>query len=279
MNKLKTAILAVILTLSVPVFGTEQVKVTENVKFEKDNFFAITSAFDQGLLDNFTEKVLSYNEKKLYVYFDSPGGSVIALSRMVRIMKNHSNKIKFVCIANFAASAAFMLFEHCNQRLLVSDGILMSHNWSGGFEDEYPRMLSLMNAIQSLVGVMEEVVIGKMSVDTEEYMSLINRNLWMPLRLAEKYGAIDGTANVTCSKTLIKQRLKTSFQVRNFFGGNGEVQIVYKSGCPLIQKTYSRPKQNGYDEFVENSQTLFNLSQQTYKSTDANWIYKGNKRK
>ena len=88
----------------------------------------------------------------MYIYFDTPGGDVISLSRMVRLMKG--SDIKFTCVAAFAASAGFMLFQHCDKRLLLSDGILMSHNWAGGFQDEAPRLLSLFNVYQSLVSTM-----------------------------------------------------------------------------------------------------------------------------
>ena len=76
----------------------------KSVTFEEGNFFAITTSFNQSLLDDFTEKVLNHDSDELFIYFDTPGGSVIALSRMARIMKG--SDIKFTCITNFAASAA-----------------------------------------------------------------------------------------------------------------------------------------------------------------------------
>lgn len=241
-----------------------------SVKFKKGNFFAITSQFNRKLFDDFNEKVLTYKRKKMYIYIDSPGGSVIALSHMARIMK--SSNIKFVCVASFAASAAFILFQHCHERLILSSGVLMSHNWSGTFSDEAPRILTLYNTVQSLVDTLEEVVINKMSVNKTKYAALINDNLWMPAGLSERYNAVDAVVDqVTCSKSLIRKRIRTQFS----FGG----KTVYKSGCPLIQKAYLKKSyKNKTVKFIESNITLFELSQRTYQVSTANLIYTGLKR-
>lgn len=263
-------ILAVIFSLT--TFANDNVP--ESVHFENGNFFAITTGFNQNLLDNFTEKVLSYKGKELYIYFDTPGGSVIALSQMARIMK--SSDIKFTCVANFAASAGFMLFEHCDTRLLMSDGQLMSHNWSGGFRDEAPRILTLFYTIQAIVDQLEGEVLSKLNVDKVKYYELINKNLWMTQALAKKYEAIDGViSKVTCDKDLIKKRVATRIQYFTGFGFASK--YVYKSGCPLIQKTYAKKKKRNKDKYEETEYRLFDLAQKNYKLENANMIYLGNK--
>lgn len=241
------------------------------VNFEEGNFFAITSPFNNTLLNKFTEKILAYDKDELYIYFDTPGGSVIALSRMARLMKG--SNIKFTCVANFAASAGFMLFQHCNNRLLLSDGILMSHNWAGSFRNEAPRILTLFNTIQNLVGTLEAVAIEKMNVNSTEYATLINSNLWMTSVLATKYEAIDGVIDaVTCSAKLLEQR--NPIYSRGFFGGGS---TIYKSGCPLVQTVYKKLRNKNTDTYIETDETLFTQSQSNYVMETANWIYMGKK--
>lgn len=243
-----------------------------SVKFKEGNFFAITTQFDNQLLDNFTEKLLNYEDDELLIYFDTPGGSVIALSRMAVLMK--SSDVKFTCVASFAASAGFMLFEHCTTRLLLSDGILMSHNWSGGFQGEAPRIMSLFNVIQDIVDTLEDTIVSKLNVDKKEYASLINSNLWMTTTLATKYGAIDGVVNkISCDSELIKKRLPV---IAYTYRG---IKTLYRSGCPLIQKLYQRRSNQNNDIYFKTNMTLFNASQRSYKPEQANWIYMGNKRK
>ena len=285
MKSLITAIItSLLLSFSIFAENTRNVGIVNNsvpkIVLEKDNFFAITSSFNQKLLDDFSEKLLTHNSKKLYIYFDTPGGSVLALSRMVRLMEGSS--IEFVCIASFAASAGFMLYQFCDKRYMVSDGIIMSHNWAGGFADEAPRIITLFEAIQSLVDPMEEKAVQNMNVDMKEYKRLINNNLWMPYNLAKKYDAIQEQAHITCEKSLVKKRikLKPTYSIfRSRFGSSG----LYKSGCPLIQKVYTKKNINNDDVYFEAGTNLFELAQDEYKyfikkrkeKVFADWIYLG----
>lgn len=265
MKKCLIALLTLFMTMG--AFADE--KVGPSVQFKEGNFFAITSEFNRRLLDNFAEKVLSYKEKELIIYFDTPGGSVIALSRMAQIME--SSDITFTCVASFAASAGFMLFQHCNNRYLLADGVLMSHNWAGSFSGEGPRILTMYNTIQSIVDALEATAIKKMSVDKFEYARLINSNLWMTSKLATKYAAIDAViTNLSCSDKIINQRNAT---IEYTFSG---VRFIYKSGCPLIQKTYYKVKGKS-DVFIDAGVDLFKAAQKNYKFGNANWIYMGNK--
>jgi ATP-dependent protease ClpP protease subunit len=267
---MKKILLVLAMTLSLGSFASEQTEIV----YDTDNHFAITSAFNQRLLDNFTEKVLTYKDPEMFIHFDTPGGSVIALSKMARIMK--SSGIKFTCVASFAASAGFMLFEHCNKRLLLSDGILMSHNWSGGFRGEAPRILTMFYTIQSIVDTLEDTVLSKMNTDKAKYYELINKNLWMTSALATTYAAIDGIApRVTCSDDLIEER--KSVRTFSLFGGG---RTVYKSGCPLIQKTYTKRKSSSNkDIYLETQYSLFDIAQSEYKLENANMFYTGMKLK
>ena len=268
---MKHFLFAAMMLFSVGTYASPEPVVPTSINFEKDNFFAITTQFDNRLLNDFTEKVLTYEGDELYIYFDTPGGSVVALSRMARLMKG--SKIKFTCVANFAASAGFMLFQHCNNRLLLSDGILMSHNWAGGFRGEAPRILTLFNTIQSLVDTLEAIAIENMTVDAKEYAALINNNLWMTSTLATKYAAIDAVINnVSCSSELLEER--NPIYVRSFFGGGS---TVYKSGCPLVQTVYKKIKNKNSDVYIRTNETLFNTAQKNYVMEMGNWIYTGKK--
>lgn len=266
---MKKIMLTLMLVFSLGAFASEPT----DVHFEEGNFFPITQQFDGKLLDDFTEKIFGYEGKELIIYFDTPGGSVLALSKMARIMK--SSDIKFTCVASFAASAGFMLFQHCDNRLLLSDGILMSHNWSGGFQGEAPRILTMFYTIQSIVDTLEAVTLTKMSVTAEEYAALINKNLWMTLELATKYNAVDGVAGkVTCSKALIKQRNRLKARPSYY---DRSPRTFYRSGCPLIQKAYTKSSSKNNDIYVDASLTLFQMAQKDYKMGNANWIYTGSK--
>lgn len=227
------------------VVKKEPINPTKIITFDGDNFFPITEEFSETLMENFVEKLMIHEDKELILYFDSPGGSVFSLARMVAAMK--SSKLKFICVARFAASAAFSLFQYCNERYVLNDGIIMQHNWSGGFQDEAPRILSLFNAVDKLVKEIDEPVIKKLGLTSEEFYKKINNNWWMSGKDAVNQNAADAVAlNVTCSKDTIRKKIIKSKTSYSFFGSSSEKVKV--SLCPLLNKEYPLPKNNNSND-------------------------------
>lgn len=219
---------------------------TESVVLTEQNHFAVKSEFNETLLDDFAKKVYGNKEKTLYVYFDSPGGSVVSLARMLGVMKQAQNSgVNFVCIARFAASAAFLLFQQCNERLLFEDGILMSHDASGRFGGEIARVEKKMNLILQLMKVVSMPAANKMGLSYEDYRALTVNELWLTSINALDYKAIDNTiTNVTCDKELLSKKKSITVEFFTFFG-MGKANVLV-SACPLIggeEETASNHKQ------------------------------------
>ena len=262
----------------------------KEITFEDGNFFAITQEFDQSLLDAFAEKVASYKGTTLPIYINSPGGSVAVLASMVRIMQG--SDVKFVCVANFAFSAAFNFLQNCHERYVVADGILMSHNWAGSFEDEAPRILSLFNTIEAIVLPIDEQAAKNMGLTLAAYKTELNTNMWLPANVAVTRGAAQGiVAKLSCSKDTLAERKEITRVQCSFFGCQN--RSYYISGCPFITKTYEKTVTKGDRDFynsttqttetktifTETGDNLFDLAQSSYKNEAANLIYRGTKRR
>jgi ATP-dependent protease ClpP protease subunit len=212
-------------------FSVSAIEKAPPIKFTSNNYFAVTSTFNETLLEDFTKKLLTYDKPELYIYFDSPGGSVFAVTRMISLMK--MSDIKFTCVARFAASAAFTMFQQCNKRYLLNDGILMSHNAAGGFQGEFPRIESIFNAINDIVIDAEKETAEKLKMKFEDYKIAINNNLWLSKVSAPKYNAIDGIAEkITCTKKSINEEVKRNVTTCGFFSCTTET--IFYSACPLL---------------------------------------------
>lgn len=159
-------------------------KNVKEIQFAGENFFAVTSGFNEGLLDEFARKVMTYEDKKMYVYFDSPGGSVFSLARMRGIMR--ASDIQFICIARFAASAAFSLFQGCTKRYMLPDGIIMQHNASGGFFGELVRIRQRILVFQSILDRMEAYDAKRMGMSIKAFKAKINKEFWLDIDRAKK---------------------------------------------------------------------------------------------
>ncbi len=166
-----------------------------------NNYFGVKGQFDGTMSDQFARKLFTFEGDEMFVYINSPGGSVFAMSAMIEQMRN--SKVKFTCVAQFAASAAFMLFQHCTKRLILPDGIIMSHNASGGFQDEFPRIRTLLDVIEGVLKPIEVRVADRLKMSMKEYDTLINKNLWINATTAEKFHAADDVLKgVVCSKAI-----------------------------------------------------------------------------
>ena len=222
------------LLLSFNVLATE--KVDDVITFSGNDFFAINTEYNDSLGDRFIEKVLTLEGNKLYVYFDSPGGSILPMMRMIETMRVEKH-IKFICVARMAASAAFMTFQHCHERYLLPDGILMSHNAAGSFQGELPRVRTMLDVIEGLLDPVERRVARRLKLSFRDYKEAINNNMWLNSLTAGKMNAIDDIiTGVSCTKETVETSVKSTETVRTLFG-QATVEVT-KTACPILNKTF-----------------------------------------
>lgn len=201
--------------------------------------FAIKEPFTESLKSRFIEKITSDRSDTIYLYIDSPGGSVFALQSMIEQML-YSEK-KFVCIARYAASAAFMLYQYCDERYMLPYGsILMSHNASTSISGTIPEIRSILNAWERLIYNLEKDMALRLGMTYRRYKNLISNEIYMDYTLAKKYNAVDSKAIVVCTPELINTKVKIVSETCTFFGC--EENEEYVSGCPIIDKKFKVKK-------------------------------------
>jgi ATP-dependent protease ClpP protease subunit len=200
------------------------------IVLEKDNFFALTSEINSTMEQDFTKAMLTYDKDLMYIYIDSPGGGIFSMIHMINMID--SVNFKTVCVARYAASAAFLIMQHCTERYIVNNGILMSHNGSGFFMGEFPRIESELKMALETIDNIEEKTADRMKMTLDEYRKKINVNLWMSVKSAQENNAVDGIATVTCSKELVQEEIDKLVKVQLLFFEIDTVKKFY--ACPLM---------------------------------------------
>lgn len=226
------------LTFIIIMIGTAANSILNNktIIFNSDhNVFAFKGTVNEDLKDRFIEKVINSKGRKFYIYFDSPGGSVHALNNIVDFMQ--ASKKHYICVARFAASAAFMTFEHCQERLMMRGGILMSHNASSMISGELPRIASKLRLWTNLIEAIEKRIAKRMKMTFKKYKKLINVELWLDISDAKRYNAIDDVVYATCSKKLMNKKVTTTSTRCSLFTGCKKVTTTV-SACPILNKVY-----------------------------------------
>jgi ATP-dependent protease ClpP protease subunit len=196
-----------------------------------ENLFSFTGTVTDEMADAFAEKVLTSKSKVINVYINSNGGYIDALLSMLDIMQGSDKK--FVCVAKWAASAAAMFFEFCDERYITINGSLMFHNAAGGFSGEINKVRSRLEAVEDQLATIEEPIAARLGMTIEEYRIRASNEMWLNKIKAIKQHAADGyVAKITCSKTLVEKKLRVKRVEMSFFGPiEHEVEV---SACPLI---------------------------------------------
>ena len=87
------------------------------------------------------------NKNKLYVFIDSPGGSVEDGYKII----TEFQKYNITCIVDKAYSMAFAILQVCDKRYLLPHGKIMQHQISLGIMNEFGKIKSYLD----FVGQME----------------------------------------------------------------------------------------------------------------------------
>ena len=95
------------------------------------NHVSIKGPIDESTSAKFISKMNKIKSNHIYIYIDSPGGSVDAGQRIIQYMnyKKDMNKT-LLCITQQASSMAFHIFQYCTHRYILQDSKMMQHQMS-----------------------------------------------------------------------------------------------------------------------------------------------------
>lgn len=195
------------------------------------------------------------DDEPIYLVLDTPGGSINAGNSFITAAKAIKQEVKTINL--FSASMGFQIAQNLGERLVVENGILMSHRAAGGFRGQFPGELDTQfNFWKGITKRLDVVASNRMDMSLEEYRSLIHDEYWVEGKQAVEDGAADRLVSVTCDKTLSGSAdgsLETPF---------GTLRYKY-SKCPIARGFYdvgfSLQTYPVSMEAIQYRQMLFNL--------------------
>jgi ATP-dependent Clp protease protease subunit len=230
----------------------------------KNSFFSFLSFLSLTILSNSTynntNKILDFNSRNLitirgpiqgssstnwitamndrdpdvdtiYLYLSSPGGSVLEGTKIIDQIKTlQSNGANVVCIADFAASMAFIILQSCPTRLAIPSSILMQHQMSLGLKGSLENIDNYLEYIHSINDNLEKMQADRMNMTEIDFRNKVMNDWWIPGHLAKTVNAVDDLVMVKCSKELLSKQEK--LLVRTILG---TVEITY-SKCPIARE-------------------------------------------
>jgi len=169
-------------------------------------------------------------DKDVIVYINSPGGSVLAgMTFVEQIQQMASSGKNIVCVADVAASMAFIILQSCPTRYVTSSSILMQHQMSLNIGGQIENVKTYLNFLDNIENDLNEMQSKKMKLDQNEFKNLIAHDLWLSGSGIMKYNAADKMIHIGCDSVLLTKVEKEV--IDTFFG---KIVLTY-SKCPLAR--------------------------------------------
>lgn len=201
-----------------------------NIHLNESNFVAIRGVIDFQSEAQFINDILSIKGKTIYIHINSPGGSVTSGNNMIQVMESLiQNGKQIICIADFAASMGFVLFQSCPTRYVMDHSIIMQHQMSLGVEGPIEQVRTLFNLIEKFNKKAQKMQALRLNMGTTEFQDKIKHDWWLYSEEIIEENAADAMVNVLCDFNTDKSYNITK-QVLFW-----EVNIEF-SLCPLIRK-------------------------------------------
>jgi len=228
MKKLFAVIIVLSLTALALVVPNKKYEV-QNVVLTTDNFVSMDFEVNMESVEYVILKLDSLDKSKpRYLYIRSPGGEVIAGTRLVEYLRSEDGK-GVVAIAQFSASMAFVTLQASETRLITRTGVLMSHGISGGVQGNIEQIEKQLDFMRKLENMLLDLIADRIGITREELREKHTPEWWIVgADEAVKANAVDGVASVTCSTEVKNSKLKG-------------VAVSFENGKPVLKEVEVGP--------------------------------------
>lgn len=141
-------------------------------------------------------------KKDIFVYINSPGGSVYDAMAIYDTMRYVSNDIQTVGIGMQASAAAFLLSSGTKgKRFLLPNATVMLHQPSGGARGKLSDMEIDLKEGLRLKRRLNEILAENTDQPLEKIENDVERDFWIAAKEAKDYGLVDKVINATPKNT------------------------------------------------------------------------------
>ena len=131
-------------------------------------------------------------KKDIFLYINSPGGSVTATLAMVDTMNHVKPAVSTVCVGMAASGAAILLSAgEKGKRFALPNAEVMIHQPHGGAEGQATDIEIAAKQILKLRAVLNKILAKNTGQSLEKIEKDVERDFFMTADEAKKYGLVD----------------------------------------------------------------------------------------
>ena len=162
----------------------------------KDRIIFLGTPIDDGVENSIMAQLLHLEsedpEKDIFMYINSPGGSITSLFTIFDTMNYIRPDISTVCMGLAASAASVILAGGTKgKRYSLPNARIMLHQPSGGMEGTVADMERNFDLIVSMRTQLNQLLADFTNQDVEKVTSDTDRDFWMTAQEALEYGIVD----------------------------------------------------------------------------------------
>lgn len=127
------------------------------------------------------------------VYINSYGGSVFAGHTIYNILKRHPALIR-TSVDGIAASAASVVLQAGDERVVAPNGIVMFHNAMGGIWGYAKEIRKYADDLEKIEGTIVEMYLEKVNLERDKLTELMDAETYLNAAEAVEMGFVDSIA-------------------------------------------------------------------------------------
>lgn len=188
---------------------------------------------DEDLSGGINRLRVGADERHIYLFLKTPGGEIEPGQAMLEALKGLKHKVDTITL--FAASMGFQTVQNLGERLILSNGTMMSHQASGGVEGQFgglrggqldQRYAFYLQSLKEMDEITVRRTNGKQTL--ESYQKSYDHEMWRTGAQSVAEGYSDRVITLHCDSSLSGT---TSHEADVLF-----FHIVYElSNCPINQ--------------------------------------------
>lgn len=204
--------------------------VINTINLNENNMVSIRGPIDSESTNKFFQDIMKIDkDEEVNIFINSPGGSVMEGLKIVSYIEMLNNNIRVNCIADFAASMAFIITQSCQNRYALKNSLLMQHQMSLMTRGNLFNLNNYMDMINDMNVELDKTQAQRINMTYEEFKDRITNDWWLYGSQAKEMNVVDDIVNVRCSDRLISGTEKT--KVSTIFG---DIEYTFNL-CPLVR--------------------------------------------
>lgn len=224
-----------------PIQNTNTSNNIEIITLKKNNFIRLEGEINDNNVAKWIRNMNKISLNKIYIYINSSGGNVDSGLQFINTMNWYiqNNKI-IICIGKKAHSMAFVIFQHCTQRYIISSSILMQHQISisgTGIKGPINNILNYLDMVQSIGVELDIKIASRLGMQLSDYKNKISNDWWLYGNSILQANAADKLVIVGCDAELynIIIKKKEEIFIDISIGGNFKFDKIDSTNdlCPL----------------------------------------------